>query len=156
MGRPQSGNRFKQGLLFLNILSPQLRGLMSKHQIPSLAAQRNANKLQKVKRKQEGQNVSLAVPGPGPGMPSFSRKALLNKLTMNCLPSTHLEPHEGDLTRGNVISTLGDGQTGDVVTVTVQEILLWSIYCLNEYGTAQGIKQMFLVRMAFEAIGNMS
>lgn len=40
--------------------------------------------------------------------------------------------------------------------MTVQEILLWSIYCLNEYGTAQGIKQMFLVRMAFETIGNMS
>lgn len=68
----------------------------------------------------------------------------------------HLEAHECDLSRGNVNSTLGDGHAGDVVAVTLQEILFLSIYCLNEHCATQRVNQMLLVRMAFQTSGHMS
>lgn len=75
---------------------------------------------------------------------------------MNSLHFIHLEPHESDLSRGDIISFLGDGQTGDVVTMAVEEFLLVSVYCLDEDSAAQGIDQVLLVRVAFETVGNVS
>lgn len=75
---------------------------------------------------------------------------------MNSLHFIHLEPHESDLARGDIISFLGDGQTGDVITVAMEEFLLIRVYCLDEDSAAQGIDQVLLVRVAFETVGNMS
>lgn len=72
------------------------------------------------------------------------------------LHTTTLEAHECDLSRGNVRPTLGDGHTGDVVAVSMQEILFLSIYCLNGGCPAQRKNQMLLVRMAFQTSGPMS
>lgn len=86
----------------------------------------------------------------------FSREAPLNPFTKSYFQCFHLEAHECDLSRGNVRPTLGDGHTGDVVAVSMQEILFLSIYCLNEDSAAQRVNQMFLVRMAFQTSGHMS
>lgn len=60
------------------------------------------------------------------------------------------------MSRGDIISFLGDGHTGDIVTMAMEEFLLVSVYCLDEDGAAQGIDQVLLVRVAFETVGNVS
>lgn len=74
----------------------------------------------------------------------------------SCLSRIHLEAHERDLSGGYVNPTLGDGHTGDVVAMTVQEILFLGVNCLNQDRAAQRVNEMLLVRMAFQARGHVS
>ena len=73
-----------------------------------------------------------------------------------CPDIAHLKAHEGDLSGANIDATFGNRNTGHVVGVTMQELLLAIREALDDDSASQGIEQVLSVRVDSQTRGNVA